>query len=356
MKFFLLLCRKTKQLVASNRIVSIVFVISQVITICAYIFFFTTIIGSYINYYNALEEMNSITVTFPEGKKCSLESVMNIINQSENITAKDTQFVFVDNSEYKHEFISYADLSKSKFSKEDIDSHAKKVVLYNVNTSKNNDSLFKNIKKGGYAVFNGTDFLISDIDYGGVINEIPYTTGFDCLKLDNFVIYLKPNLSDEEKNAVGQSFIRAFEDADVKVPPAMKAEVASSLTMPLAASIVIGISAVFCFCFMYKYMMEKTKRNYIVLRINGCSKKKGISLILLQMFALYLLSFLLGTGLFFLLRSRVFPANLRKLAVSPGGILAVFLSFLLLMALIFVPMTVGFFRKTITREKGRAEI
>lgn len=352
---YLLLC-KTISLIKNNRLISVVLLLVQIITILSMIFFFTTVVKSRASYVAAYTTMRTIAVNMSNGKydtkshDIAADIKNNGIAQIENI-----EFHFFDNSsteKHPRELIAYLhpelcseDVFGTPISQEDIKKLAKAVVPRNQNKEINPDA--EEYKIGDNMKIAGSSFRVSGIRHGGYLDEIPYTTGLNVLKLSSFRVIIPPDVSQRQKEQLQQYIENTFQGI-VRLPKPVSQKTISSLFFPLIASVFIGIIAILNFIFIYKYMMKKCRKDYIILRICGCSRFKSILLVFAQLVLIFSLSYLISICLLFLLKQSYSGKFIfGSISVTFQDCIIIYTSFLLIILAVIAPFALSFFRNSL---------
>lgn len=351
---YLLFC-KTISLIKSNRLIFAVLLLVQIITILSVIFFFTTVVKSRASYVAAYTTMRTIAVNMSNGKydaknhDIAADIKNNGIAEIENI-----EFHFYDNSSsekqsreliaYLHPELCSSDVFGTPISQEDI-KVCKKVVIPR-NQNKEINPAAEEYKIGDTMRIAGSSFRASGIRHGGYLDEIPYTTGLNVLKLSSFRVIVPPDVSQRQKEQLQQYFETAFHGT-VRLPKPVSQKTISSLFFPLIASVFIGIIAILNFIFIYKYMMKKCRRDYIILRICGCSRFKSILLVFAQLVLIFSFSYLISICLLFLFRQSNPGRIISDMAVTFQDFIVIYTSFILIILTIIAPFAFNFLRNSL---------
>jgi len=357
-KFFYLLWQKTGTLIKRNRLVFFVFMAVQIVTIFSYIFFYSTVIKSQTDYVSNYDNMCRISVTLPELNK-NTDFTKKIIN---NGVAAPRQIIFyfsASNDKNSKQLWAYlypekesGGISGNRITTDDI--NKKTLVIIPANADKGVDpdpTHHESHVVGDMLNIANLTFYAKGIRYSGWLDEIPYTTGFEHFKLKGFDILVPPKLTDTEKQQIGNYCMNTLGAINVKLPEPIAQKVFTELFFPLVASIFIGIISILNFIFLYRYMIERSRRNYILLRFCGCSRNKCLALMFCQLIGLFTVSFFISTLVLVLLK--VFGGStFASVSLSTSSNAIVYSTFLLFILIIIFPIGLRFFKKSlITEEK-----
>ncbi len=133
----------------------------------------------------------------------------------------------------------------------------------------------------------------------------------------------------------------------MRLPRSVSQKTISSLFFPLIASIFIGIIAILNFIFIYKYMMEKCRKDYIILRLCGCSRFKSILLVFAQLVLIFSFSYLISICLLFLFRQSNLGRVICDMAVTFQDCIVIYTSFVLIILTIIAPFAFSFLRNSL---------
>ncbi|WP_054750045.1 ABC transporter permease [Ruminiclostridium josui] len=351
---YLLFC-KTISLIKNNRLISAVLLLVQIITILSVTFFFTTIVKSRASYVATYTAMRTIAVNMSNGKynaknhDIAAKIANNGIDEIENI-----EFHFFDKSSsekqpreliaYLHPELCSNDVFGTPISQEDIKKCKKVVIPSNQNKELNPSA--EEYKIDDTLRIAGNSFRASGIRHGGYLDEIPYTTGLNLLYLSSFRVIIHPDVSQNQKEDLQQYFENTFQGT-VRLPKPVSQKTISSLFFPLIASVFIGIIAILNFIFIYKYMMKKCRRDYIILRICGCSRFMTIFLVFAQLVLIFSFSYIISMCLFFLLRQLSLGRVISDITVTFQDCIIIYTCFVLIIITIIAPFALSFFRNSL---------
>lgn len=352
LKKIYLLSNRIISLYKKNHIVFILFIVVQIITILAYIFFLTTIIktrAAYVSEYTSMRTIKS------DLKNCDLdESTIDIVSiiKSNNVTSVENISMFFTDVTNSRQFVGY--LYPDRFSQ---DVFGNPISVNDINKCNHvfiprNQDGRHNPNAEQYSI--GDNMVIKNQTFKAIgvrkyyyLDEIPYTTGLKFLKLTAFDIIVPEDTSDSQKEQLKDYLRTYFKDIKVILPETIPEKVITSLFIPLISSIFIGLIAIFNFTFLYRYMVEKSKKDYILLRICGCSRLKSVVLLFSQMCILFTLSYIISLIILFVLKKINIIGVFNNTSITVIDCLLIYLSFLLIIILTLTPFLISVLKKSL---------
>ncbi len=352
LKKIYILIDRIVSLYKKNRLVFILFIVVQIITIFAYTFFFTTIINTRANYVSQYTSMRTIKTDL---KKCKLDkqitnNVVSIIRNNNISDIENISMFFIDNTNTR-QLVGY--LYPNKFSKdvfgspislEDIQKGSYVVIPRNADNRYNPN--VEQYSIGDNMVIINKNFKVKGIRKYYYLDEIPYTTGLKFLTLSAFDIILPDSTSDKQKEMLKKYLETNIKNIKVILPESIPEKVITSLFIPLVSSIFIGLIAIFNFTFLYKYMIEKSRKDYILLRICGCSRLKSILLLFSQMAFLFTISYFISLIVLLILK-KTNVSIFSQTSITISNCLVIYISFLSIIILAITPFLISVFKKSL---------
>ena len=112
-------------------------------------------------------------------------------------------------------------------------------------------------------------------------------------------------------------------------------------------SIFSGIISVITFGFIFKYLIDKTKKMYSFNRICGATTKYNIFLITEMFILLFTLSYIVSIAIFKILQITVHMQILSNVTLKIHAIVFIYLAFVVLIIAMIIPYAISFIKKTI---------
>ncbi|WBY64208.1 FtsX-like permease family protein [Thermocaproicibacter melissae] len=354
MKFLSLVRVSVILLFRRNRIAFVIFTTVLTIVSLGLVFFFTTIFTSGENYIRNYDRMRTVVATLNQSvSNSSLTDLPEKLENNPVMKLTNIQYDFILHSDIEKEnpphLIAYQNPNefKSRIIGESITS--KQIadcspVLVCANESVGSASVSK---VGDSKLLDGLTlkvigFYPSYHEYG----EIPYTFGLQHFVLQSVSLRMPVDATDDRKEQLGDYVKTVLPECSVTVPKPMTQSVLSHMLLPLAAGIIVGISALVNLLFIFKYMLECSRNDLSVYLVCGCSRLKLSAVFACELFLLYTLCFTAGTLLFVWLRyanaeNTIFLGSELRIA----HVLAVYAGSLIVIALIMIPSLLKYRRR-----------
>ena len=168
--------------------------------------------------------------------------------------------------------------------------------------------------------------------------EIPYTVGLRSFVLTQVDVTIPASAADDEKQQLSDYVRGLLPGAKLTVPQSLTERTFVSLFFPFLAALLIGVSALVNLLFIFKYMLESSKKSYFVLQVCGCSRGKMLEILFGELLLLFTGCYLLGTAIFAGLRY-AFRTNtvFTNSAFVPAHVLVIYCVTVCLMVLLILP-------------------
>lgn len=303
--------------------------------------------------------MRTITATMRGGKYDT--SVINKILKNGVAKPEQVVFYFAATNEKNPKIVcAYLDadnkgrvVSGSPITDNDVKSHAMVVVpANNQKELEPNPKYHEKHSVGDRVTIGGRKFTAVGLRSDGDYDEVPYTTAFSDFRLTGFDFLAPQGLTDTEKKQIGDYFSLSLDTADVKLPKPMAQKLLTNLFFPLVASVFTGIIAILNFIFLYRYMIERCRKDYTIIRICGCSRAKSLLIMFSQFLLLFAASYILSVFGIAVLKLCGVPA-FKPVTLSAFGCIAVFITFVVIILPLMLPVGIKFFRESIAGEVMR---
>ncbi|MEG0456859.1 MAG: ABC transporter permease, partial [Oscillospiraceae bacterium] len=225
-----------------------------------------------------------------------------------------------------------------KISQKNID-NCDKVIIINKSLEK---KLNKNI--GDKVIINDANFEIIGIENDSSIKGdyiyFPYTTILSLKIKSTDLIFQMKNDFFENDFSILDSAIKKQGIAYKQIKyPEISSELMERFAFKMITSFVVVLLAIVNFIYLFKYYLNKRQKDYSIYSITGLSKASIAIMFTVEGIIMFILSFLLAIGLFYLLYI-VFITNIFKLTPLIYGfseILEVFIfSFIFTLILIII--------------------
>lgn len=162
-------------------------------------------------------------------------------------------------------------------------------------------------------------------------------------KID-FIAEKLPNISEAE--AMSAHLQNAFSDMEcsVSVPPKINTDtdyITSSLAIIF---IIISVFAFLNVSFLYKYIIEKRRKNYAIFRLCGCQAKTATYLLIGELFILYVFEYLVSVLLFklffvdILFKNVLVVDKIQNEILTMNNLMKMFVFSLLAFLIAFIPV------------------
>lgn len=340
-KFIKLTLNEIARLYRRNRYVFIVLMLTQTLTVFAFVFFSSTVVASRYEYSAALEALRTYTVHIDQNIKS--EEIMKMIDHMPVNRPENARFYFTDGT---NNFISFL------YPEKDGNSNVGKG--HGINQTHIDGK--SRVAVAGLAL---PDYGVADISVGDVIvlrneefdvigvrntqlSEIPYTTAFEYFDLLEIQIIMPPNLTSRQRDMIVSSLASDY-GVRVTPPRSVMQKTLVSLLLPFIACIFIGIFSVLTFVYLQIYMMEKCRYDFSIMKLCGANARYSSLIILCMFIAIFTVSYFLGSVTYILAYGIVLPLAL----------VTVYLFFVFLLFVLLMPNTVRFVRQTAAQELKR---
>lgn len=177
--------------------------------------------------------------------------------------------------------------------------------------------------------------------------EIPFYSLEGDAELDTMQILFKNMLSQSRIKILERELAQAFPGAFINPPSEPDLRAVSQNLYRSALSALILIVALLNISFLYQYILKKREKCYGVYRICGCSAFKGFFLYFLEIVLLTTILYIFTVLIFHFGVERLLPFINKTLTYSLFLLdyLIIYVPFILLVSIIFIPVIIGFNRK-----------
>lgn len=358
-KFFCLLWQRIRAAVKSSPLVFAVFMAVQIVTASSYIFFYSTVVKSRADYIGSYESMRTLTAALPDGDYNA--SIIGKILKNDVAKPDQVVFYFAATAEKKPKvvcaYLYSANKGKVVSGRSLTDNDVKNKAMYiipanNTKEFEPNPNYHEVHSLGDTVMLAGLKFTAIGLRYNGDYDEVPISTAFEHFRLTGFDFLTPQGLTDTEKKEIGDYFSAELNASSVKLPKPMAQKIMANLFFPLAASAFTGVIAILNFIFLYRYMIERCRGDYTILRICGCSRIKALFVLFSQFLLLFTAAY--AMSVLTILALKLFNVQIFKTAsLSFSGCIAILITFIALIIIMMLPVGVRFFRKSIADEEMR---
>ncbi len=335
MKWANLISNRLKQQFRKSPFVFCVLVIVQILTCYSFVFFYTNIVDNQRKLIAGQEEMRTIHITANEGEEFE---VLEVLRNCPEVQPENVYFAFKGDEGVRYYAWLYPDnqggiVTGNPIVQSDVENNEKKIVVGVLQLGEKDVLLNKSV--GETVATNGTVFEVIGTR-NNEENEIPYTTALSLMGMTSLEVFMPAGLSEFQYERLGNHL-----DAlgDVQLPEAYMPQFVSRLVFPVASSILIAVFSIFTFLFLYRYLLERSLREYAILRISGCSSLRGMLTMLMECVTLFTLSYLISIV--------VYLGVNRHFDVLAS--LVIYLSFIVLLLLVLLPSLYMFLRRDVRR-------
>lgn len=352
MKILILLAHKIVDLFFRNRLVFTIFIISQIIITYSYLFFFNIAFTNYTSYIANYSSIKTITLNFSEQSIGTIDSnLINILRNNGIVDIEDIRLFFSTDSskkDYRSYFVSYLNPDKvsvfkgNPISEENVQNSDHVIVI-------NDSTVEENLRVGDTMQIDGKAFEVIGVRPVFTNMEIPYTTGLKCFSLIQAHVILPPNTTDNQKEELGKYINSHFEGVQVELPRNILSAVLVKLFFPLVTSAFVAIVSVLSLLYMYKYMVEKIRWSYLVMRLCGCSLVKGMMILYSQLLIIFSGGFLIGMIIFHLTKNIIITMEIENTNLIDLNYLFVYVFFIVILTVVFAPFIYTFGKKELVR-------
>lgn len=338
-----------------SKIAFLLYLLVQIVVSLGFVFFFTTVFTARKSYFETTDQMRDISVDFPNppsGKQvedaCKKMEASKVVFDNIFFTFREKGVAVEDHhrSFYSNYNLFDYNVIGSQITQQMVKSRENVLVVGTAKPTEqepnNNFIYYPKYQVGDFVEIQGEQFQIIGYRLGNLYfsSEIPYTTGLEKLVLSDMTIRLPHGFSDNEKEEFGAIVASYFHGAKVKIPPPLEQKVTMNLILPLSTSVLVGLSAVLSFLFLFQYMLESIRREYQIFHVCGASIKVLMTNLAAQLTLLFTLCFAVGTALFVLFRQIFITSEFFEgtaLSFSQVGVIyLISLVIILLMALPFL--------------------
>lgn len=206
-----------------------------------------------------------------------------------------------------YDYLSF--VGRAYFTQEEITQGAQVVIMASIDLPSNNTAVGEYID--AKILLNNEEYTLigaQDSDWNKTL--IPYKTFMDHqYKIDRIEILINDLLSEEEANAFQQEIEERFASipgTEVITPyESQKNYFVDDYNTEILTIFIFGIAFI-GFMFLMKYMIDSTSYEYMIYAINGCSKKKLMRLVLIEVLLLTVILFMVSVGVHQLLYDVLF--------------------------------------------------
>lgn len=227
-------------------------------------------------------------------KNIRIHSLMELPGVTSSIKGKELEVL----SEYKQEDSS--DDYGEKIS-ETMIREKKEVVIV--------PSIFKLVHKDlSQITIKGRSYeIIGESQKNDYTYIIPYTTLLKNFKLSLVEIIVDKKVTSEVYQKI-QSYIEDSwgVDSDQIELPKVDDFTIDRRNTAMLYTVVVAVLAFLNCSFIYSYFLDKRRKEFTIMRLTGCSKKRAFCYFMLEIFLLSTIAFLLGTIVLFLINCCVF--------------------------------------------------
>jgi len=342
-----------KQLYINNKLSFIMFMVVQIIVSFAYIFFYTTAPQNRAKYISAKIDVRTISLDFNEEglDDSSSDNFLNIIKKNDISDVEDITFYFADSQ--NNIYISYlkpddqsGDISGESISQDDI-YNIEPVIIAVLMEDLYPDTNPKLLSIGDTIPIDNIEFVVIGTRYFRNYDEIPYSIGLKKLKLVNTDVIFPISITDKQKESLKDYFENNFSNVTVNLPTTATQATFEKLFLLILCSIFTGIISVVTFTFIFKYLIDKTKKIYTINRICGASNKYNIILIIEIFISLFTLSYIFAIVLFQISNMYIHIKIFDNVAFKIKDGLLIYIIFILVIFILILPYAISFIKKTI---------
>jgi hypothetical protein len=342
-----------KQLYLNNKISFIMFMVVQIIVSFAYIFFYTTAPQNRAQYISAKGYVRTISLDFNEEElgDSSYEDFLNVINNNNISEIEDITFHFADNQ--NNIYVSYlktnnhsGDITGKSISQDNIN-NSDPVIIAALMANLYPDTKPKQLSIGDAISIDNIEFVVIGTRYVSNYDEIPYSIGLDKFKLVNTEVLFPTGITDKQKESLKDYFENSFSNVAVTLPATAAQETYEKMFLLILCSIFTGIISVVTFTFIFKYLIDKTKKIYIVNRICGASNKYNIELIIEIFVGLFSIAYICAIILFQISNMIIHIDIMDNVALKIRDGIIIYFIFILLIFIMIIPYAFFFIKKTI---------
>lgn len=181
---------------------------------------------------------------------------------------------------------------------------------------------------------------------------VPFKTGIEDFPVKSVSIEVSPETSENGKILFSKYLHSLFPTAELIEPEPVGQKTVTRMSLFIYGGLLIGVSAFLTFVFLFVYIIGRNMKDYIILRICGCSLKKMCALLIGQLAAVYTLCFIAAFAIAKLINLFIGSIMYIRLNITFVQAAVVYGVTMLMLALIFLPYAASAARKTVAVAKS----
>ncbi|MDR0919501.1 MAG: hypothetical protein LBM93_09715 [Oscillospiraceae bacterium] len=302
MKTTILIFSELYRIFKRNKIVFSFLFLTQIITLFAFLFFFSNIVTARAEYVDTLEYMRTFEITYNSDIKAS--EIIDAMGKNTDIKPENIIFrAFVDDIEILSLY-SIKGQDKSgvgeEISQSNIDNKDYVAIIGigdRISEKINGEieveeSVLKGTEIGDEIKIGENSFKVIGVRDSNR-TEIPYTT-LGNYNIDNISVIIPPNISSVRKTNYTDFLESSFEGCEVEPPHTVAQKVFLNLLIPFVASLLISFFSVLTFSFLQLFLIKRCKKDFAIMKLCGCNQTKIMFIIVLTFVILLTLSFIIA--------------------------------------------------------------
>lgn len=341
--------RILKIFITKNKVSSVVLLISLLVVFVSFLLFYNIIIHTTVEYIQNSYDVKTFKIYPMTNNNNEIEELFEKLENSKIYSTERIKLTYefkIKDGDASIMIYSYYNPVNSKnvqtgrkINDKDIVEKSKVAISYKIGMFENNSSI--NINNSSFEI-------VGKRPLSGI--EIPYSTGLELLEINSIAITLPSKTSDNIKRDFGELILEYLPEAEIILPTKLPIRVFNKLSLILLSSLIIMVFSIINFLYIFKYIIECNKRDYIILRLCGCSISYGIKIFMIQLFSIITIIYAFSIILYEILQKTLFTEYLQKNGYSNIEYLIVYLSFVIMSILLFVPYIIKFAKMSIRKE------
>ena len=177
--------------------------------------------------------------------------------------------------------------------------------------------------------------------------------GIEDFPIESINIEISAETSEADKKMFADYLRTLCPGAEVIAPEPVAQTTITRMSLLIYGGLLIGVSSFLTYVFIFVYIINRNMKDYVILRICGCSLKRMCALLVGELSGIYTLSFVFA---FVLMRIiNLFVGSDINMYITfdvlPLQALAVYAVTLLMLIVIFMPYAVSSARKSLAAER-----
>jgi hypothetical protein len=342
-----ILLNNIKKFLKNNRVIFAVFIISQIVTSISIIYIYAIFDAKKTRDIIYNNDIRSYTVLYSTKISDDIPEKLNTVYQKYEDFLE--QIVLFSNSEYiklNYLYPGIADQSTqigSYFSKEAFENGERQIII--------NDESSDQYNIGDIYILHDREYTVVGLTKNDGYNEIPFKALNSNITIEKIVFIAKDIPNKTQNEEITAYLHTVFDDVRVSPPPEANYFLSSENISSYFMSIAIFLLAIVNISYIYRYILYCRKRQFVIIRVSGCSMKRALFLYLSEIIILSTVQFTLSCLISHFCISRFFAYLNFYLTYSMDiyKYIGLYTLYMLIVILVFMNVILKFIRKPIYR-------